>query len=112
MNLSTAIDVIESCSGFTESDTPVGEAWATVLSYLHLSQPEPEVVGLSDEELLGLMPKAMRDEFAAVSDVYSTATGGNVKPGLFRVVLNTVALEYARAVLTRYALPVPGAEVG
>jgi hypothetical protein len=53
----------------------------------------------TDKELLELMPETMRDEFAAVSDVYSTATGGQVAPGLFRTVLNTVALEYARAVL-------------
>jgi hypothetical protein len=68
-----------------------------------LAQPEPE--GVTDEELLELMPETMRDEFAAVSDVYSTATGGQVKPGLFRVVLNTVALEYARAVLAHCARP-------
>lgn len=61
-----------------------------------LAQPESEAP--TDKELLELMPKTMRDEFAAVSEVYSTATGGQVKPGLFRVVLNTVALEYARAV--------------
>lgn len=56
----------------------------------------------TDKELLELMPETMRDEFAAVSDVYSTATGGQVAPGLFRTVLNTVALEYARAVLARW----------
>ena len=72
-----------------------------------LSQPEPE--GPTEEELLELMPETMRNEFAAVSDLYSTATGDQVKPGLFRVVLNTVALEYARAVLARWgsALPTP-----
>ena len=69
-----------------------------------LAQPEPQ--GPTDEELLELMPETMRDEFAAVSGVYSTATGGQVKPGLFRVVLNTVALEYARAVLARWGRPV------
>jgi hypothetical protein len=31
--------------------------------------------------------------------VCSDATGGQVKPGIFRVALNTAALEYARAVL-------------
>jgi hypothetical protein len=66
----------------------------------YLDQPEPQMP--TDEELLELMPETMRDEFAAVSNVYSTATGGQVEPGLFRVVLNTVALEYARAVLGRW----------
>ena len=61
----------------------------------------------SDAELLELMPETMRNEFAAVSDVYSTTTGGQVKPGLFRIVLNTVALEYARAVLARYGNRTP-----
>jgi len=65
-----------------------------------LAQPEPQEP--TDDELLELMPETMRDEFAAVSSMYSTATGGQVEPGLFRVVLNTVALEYARAVLTRW----------
>jgi hypothetical protein len=34
MDIQTAIDIIESCSGFTDESTPVGEAWNTVLSYL------------------------------------------------------------------------------
>ena len=35
--------------------------------------------------------------------VCSDATGGQVKPRLFRVVLNAAALEYAQAVFARYA---------
>lgn len=58
--------------------------------------------GPSDAELLELMPETMRDEFAACANTYSTATGGVVKPGIFRTVLNTVALEYARAVVAAY----------
>jgi hypothetical protein len=50
MDITTAIDVIESAPGFTESDTPVGEAWSVVLSYLGgarttLAQPQPEQAG-------------------------------------------------------------------
>ena len=56
----------------------------------------------SDAELLELMPETMRDEFAACASTYSAATGGQVKPGIFRTVLNTVALEYARVVLARW----------
>jgi hypothetical protein len=75
-----------------------GEAHRLMVEFLRQNtKPEP-----TDEELLELMPETMRDEFAAVSSVYSTATGGQVEPGLFRVVLNTVALEYARAVLARW----------
>jgi hypothetical protein len=62
-----------------------------------LAQPEPQ--GPTDEELLMLMPETMRDEFSYAARVCSDATGGQVKPGIFRVALNTAALEYARAVL-------------
>jgi hypothetical protein len=65
-----------------------------------LAQPEPE--GPSDEELLALMPETMRDEFSYAAKVCSDATGGQVKPGIFRVALNTAALEYAQAVLSRW----------
>ena len=58
--------------------------------------------GPTDEELLELMPETMRDEFSYAAKVCSDATGGQAKPGIFRVCLNTAALEYARAVLARY----------
>jgi hypothetical protein len=45
------------------------------------------------------MPETMRDEFSYAARVCSDVTGGQVKPGIFRVALNTAALEYARAVL-------------
>jgi hypothetical protein len=35
MNLHDAISVIESTSGFTDEDTPVGEAWAIVLAWIN-----------------------------------------------------------------------------
>ena len=54
---------------------------------------------MTDRELLELMPETMRDEFSYAARVCSDATGGKVKPGIFRVALNTAALEYAHAVL-------------
>jgi hypothetical protein len=51
---------------------------------------------------LELMPETMRDEFSYAAKVCSDATGGQVKPGIFRVCLNHSALEYARAVLARW----------
>lgn len=54
---------------------------------------------MTDQELLALMPETMRDEFSYAAKVCSDATGGQVKPGIFRLALNTAALEYARAVL-------------
>jgi hypothetical protein len=65
-----------------------------------LAQPEPQ--GPTDEELLELMPETMRDDFGYAAKVSSDATGGQVKPGIFRVCLNHSALEYARAVLARW----------
>jgi hypothetical protein len=64
-----------------------------------LAQPEPVVP--TDEELLMLMPETVRDEFSCAAKTCSDAMGGRVKPGIFRVALNTAALEYARAVLAR-----------
>jgi hypothetical protein len=70
----------------------------------------------TDKELLELMPETMRDEFSYAARTCSDAMGGRVKPGIFRVALNTAALEYARAVLARYGRssikPVPGVEGG
>lgn len=54
---------------------------------------------MTDQELLKLMPETLRDEFSYAARVCSDATGGKVKPGTFRVALNTAALEYAHAVL-------------
>jgi hypothetical protein len=39
MDLPTAIDVIESCAGFTDDSTPVGEAWCRILSCLRHIEP-------------------------------------------------------------------------
>jgi hypothetical protein len=57
----------------------------------------------TDEELLELMPETMRDEFSYAAKVCSDAMGGQVKPGIFRVALNTAALEYARSVLAHFS---------
>jgi hypothetical protein len=65
-----------------------------------LAEPEPEYP--SDKELLELMPETMRDEFSYAAKVCSDATGGQVKPRIFRVALNTAALEYAQAILAHY----------
>ena len=65
-----------------------------------LSQPEFECP--SDKELLELMPESMKNDFAYAATASSDATGGQVKPGIFRVALNTAALEYAQAVLEHY----------
>ena len=62
-----------------------------------LAQPEPE--GLTDEELLELMPQQFRDDLATVSRLAAHGAGPDITPGIFRVSLNTGALDYARAVI-------------
>ena len=68
-----------------------------------LAQPEPQ--GPTDRELLMLMPETMRDEFSYAAKTCSDVMGGRVKPDIFRVALNTAALEYARAALARWGRP-------
>jgi hypothetical protein len=68
-----------------------------------LAEPEPE--GPTDEELLELMPEDLHKEFANWSRIY--AEHADIKPGLFRVVLNTHAVDFARAVFARWGRPTP-----
>ena len=64
-------------------------------------EPASVVGEPSDEELLGLMPEQFRTDLATVSLLAARDAGTGVTPGLFRVSLNTGALEYARAVWDR-----------
>jgi hypothetical protein len=63
--------------------------------------PLPQA-GLTDEQLLELMPQQFRDDLATVSRLASYGTP--VGPGLYRVSLNTGALAFARAVWDRAVL--------
>lgn len=64
--------------------------------------PQPQPEGPSDAELLELMPQQFRDDLATVSRLAAHGTSPDVTPGIFRVSLNTGALDYARAVLARW----------
>ena len=77
-------------------------AWAAVENAKAALDATPLPEPPTDEELLELMPETMRDEFSYAAKVCSDATGGQVKPGIFRVVLNATALDFARAVLERW----------
>ena len=74
-----------------------------------LAQPEPE--GLTDEKLLELMPQQFRDDLATVSRTAAHGAGPGITPGIFRVSLNTGALDYARAAIAadraRWCRPTP-----
>jgi hypothetical protein len=65
--------------------------------------PQPVPEGPSDDELLELMSQQFRDDLATVSRLASYGTP--VGPGIYRVSLNTGALDYARAVLARWGTP-------
>lgn len=64
-------------------------------------EPASVVEEPSDAELLELMPEQFRTDLATVSLLAARDAGTGVTPGLFRVSLNTGALEYARAVWDR-----------
>jgi hypothetical protein len=76
-----------------------------LIARAHAALAQPEPVAPTDEELLKLMPETMLDEFSYAAKVCSDATGGQVKPGIFRVSLNTGAFDFARAVLARWGQP-------
>ncbi len=91
---------------FTQPEPQPPAAIVEMVNKLHqINNPAIQPVAPTDEELLELMPETMRAEFGFSAKVCSDATGGQVKPGLFRVVLNTAAVEYARAVLARWGTP-------
>jgi hypothetical protein len=99
-HLAYAFDMV--CDGEGESMVGVPVSTLDQLAVELRNAPQPEPEGPSDEELLALMPETMRDEFSYAAKVCSDVTGGQVKPGIFRVALNTAALEYAQAVLARW----------
>ena len=68
--------------------------------------------GLTDEQLLQLMPEQFRADLAIASRLAAQDAGPDIKPGLFRVILNTGALAYARVAIAadRAARPTPTPE--
>ena len=69
MNIQDAIDVIESVAGFTDESTPVGDAWAEVLSYVYRPRrpssalAQPEQVAPTDEPLGDLINAWVQEAF-------------------------------------------------
>jgi len=76
-----------------------GEAHRLMVEFLR-QNTQPDTLEPTDQELLEMMPEEMRDEYSYAVQVCSEVTG--VKPGIFRVVLNTVSLQYARAILSKW----------
>ena len=68
--------------------------------------------GLTDEQLLQLMPEQFRADLAIASRLAAQDAGPDIKPGLFRVILHTGALAYARVAIAadRAARPTPTPE--
>ena len=87
------------CGLFTQDARAVLALWGTP----NLAQVRSSLGdGPSDAELLELMPQQFQADLATVSRLAAHGTSPDVTPGLFRVSLNTGALGYARAVLTRW----------
>jgi hypothetical protein len=97
--------LFDDAESFAEASLGHHYLWVAALNRAHVALAQPEPVAPTDEELLKLMPETMLDEFSYAAKVCSDATGGQVKPGIFRVSLNTGALNYARAVLARWGQP-------
>jgi hypothetical protein len=100
------VELVETWDATADFDfNDFGHAAADIVTRARAALAQPEPVAPTDEELLELMPETMRAEFGFSAKVCSDATGAQVKPGLFRVVLNTAAVEYARAVLAKWGTP-------
>jgi hypothetical protein len=70
-----------------------------------LAQPEP--VGPTDEEIMGLMPQQMHDDLATAARAMAEQAGTDSRSitGSLRIILNRHAVDLARAVLARYGRP-------
>jgi hypothetical protein len=81
-----------------------GEAHRLMVEFLK-QQAQSQPASPTDEELLQEMPQQFRDDLATVSRLAAHGISPDVTPGLFRVSLNTGALDYAHAVLARWGTP-------
>ena len=79
-----------------------GHAAADIVTRARAALAQTEPVAPTDEELLELMPQQFQDDLATVSRLAAHGTSPDVTPGIFRVSLNTGALDFARAVLARW----------
>jgi hypothetical protein len=86
-------------------DPAASEAVAPLPYGCHAPVP-PQGAEISDRELLELMPQQLRDAFAEAARCCALSSGSEVLPGIFRVVLNTAAMGYARPAIQ----PVPVSE--
>ena len=69
-------------------------------------QPEPE--GLTDEQIMELMPQQMRDDLSHAARAIAGFNPANIKAaGAMRIILNRHAVDHARAVLARWGRPTP-----
>jgi hypothetical protein len=80
-----------------------GDAWARAQAATREAGPLPQAE-ISDKELLELMPQQLRDDFAEAARCCAENVEHVMAAGGFRVLLNTSALAYARAVWDRAVL--------
>lgn len=97
--------LIDACESVADPVTGHAIVWQTALDRACAALVEFEPEEPTDEELLELMPQAMRDDLASVSRLSAQQVG--LAAGVFRTTLNVRVLEYARAVLARWGRPTP-----
>ena len=106
VDLVRVADALDGKTPLTSNQGQALDGYSALIEFRHvadraqaaLAEPEPEVP--TDEELMKLLPEDLHKEFANWSRIYAEQAG--IKPGLFRVVLNTHTVDFARAVLARW----------
>jgi hypothetical protein len=71
-------------------------------AYEALAQPEPQ--GPTDEEIMELMPRQMRDDLATAARALSDFAGPKAST-VCRIILNRHAVDHVRAVLAKCGKP-------
>jgi hypothetical protein len=73
----------------------------------HATGGEPKQCPLTDEQIMELMPQHVRDDLATASRALADQAGVEVSAGVFRVILNTGAVNFVHAVLEHLGYQVP-----
>jgi hypothetical protein len=73
----------------------------------HATGDEPKQCPLTDEQIMALMPQHVRDDLATASRALADQAGVEVSAGVFRVILNTGAVNFVHAVLEHLGYQIP-----
>jgi len=76
----------------------------------HATGDGPKQCPLTDEQIMELMPQHVRDDLATASRALADQAGVEVSAGVFRVILNTGAVNFVHAVLEHLGYQIPEAQ--